>query len=638
MKMLRFSLFAAIILAGSAASALTPLSFQTEVAFPNLTFTNPILLLEAPDNSNRIFVLERAGRIKVFPNSQSVMPAQVTTYLDITDRVTIVRDFALNGFDFHPDFATNGEIYVHYNWKNGADQSDLDYGAARISRFTAANPADNTISAATEEILHQHQKPKLAGVANPLQDHNGGTITFGPDGMLYVVFGDGGTDPRLSNMDPLAADPLGNAQNTESLLGKIIRIDVTGTPDPGLDYRIPTDNPFYVTGPAGATTRKEIWAYGFRNPWRVAFDPVTGDLIAVDVGAKAREEIDFVEAGKNYGWRLLEGTLCFPSPPAPAVCDTTGLTPPIIEHEWSNGEFRSLTGGYFYHGQSATQLTGRFLYGDYVWGGVWAMSWDGATASSVKIASTSQLIAGFGTDRSGEVYLLGYNSGQIFRFKADPAIYPTAAPDSLSATELVALNGQLVATDADSVSSYQIVNAPSFGSVNLTAATGDFVYTSVNLTGTTADSFTFKALDADGNESNIAAISVSVAATNDPATVGASPAGTLLAADTSFTIGAASLAVSDPDSPDAAVLIKISTAPAHGVIELSGLPVSQFTLEDVLAGLVTYHFTGIRSTDTQDSFGFTAEDESATATPPALYAITVEPTVAKVPHWQSLED
>lgn len=606
------------------APALTPMSFLTEAAFPNLTFTQPILLLEAPDNSNRIFVLERAGIIKVFPNSDTVTPAQVSIYLNITDRVSTVRDFALNGFDFHPDFATNGEIYVHYNWRNGTDETDLDYGSARISRFTAANPADNTINAGTEEILHQHRKTKLPTVAKPLQDHNGGTIAFGPDGMLYVVFGDGGSDPTKLNTDPEGQDPLGNAQNTENFLGKIIRIDVDSPTDPGLGYRIPTDNPFFTTPVAGQNTLKEIWAYGLRNPWRFSFDNVTGNLFAVDVGAKTMEEINLIEPGKNYGWRLMEGTTCFPSPPAPAICDQTGLTPPILEHTWTNGEFRSLTGGYTYRGTGATQLDGLFIYGDYVWGGIWGMAWDGTTATSTKLLDTSLLIAGFGQDRAGEVYVLGYTNGKAYRLRANPAIYPTASPATEAATETVALNGTLMATDGGTIASYMIVTPPALGTLNLTAATGAYVYTANNLAAPATDSFRFKAIDNDGNESNIATVTFNIQAANDiPAIIG-SRSGFLPLGDDFLALGGESLDATDPDSSASDVIFEITTAPTHGTILVEGSPVTSFTAAELQASMVQYQFTGSRAASGSDSFVVTARNQGEAASAPSTFNITIE--------------
>ncbi len=624
-RMLGLALFC---LAATAAADITPDTFQIEEPFPALTFAHPIQMLEAPDGSNRIFVLERAGRIKVFPKSGSVTPAEVALYLDISARVATQRDFALNSFAFHPDFAANGEVYIHYNWNNGLGVDDLDYGSGRISRIVAANPADNAISSAAmdEEVLYQHRKPKVPELTFPLQDHNGGTIAFGPDGMLYIAFGDGGsTSPQLyANTNPLSFDPLGNAQNTENNLGAIIRIDVDGAPDPGLNYRIPTDNPFYSGGPAGALTRKEIWAYGLRNPWRMAFDNATGDLLAVDVGAKSAEEINLILPGQNYGWRLMEGNSCVPSPPAPDPCVTTGLTPPLVEHIWTTGLYRSLTGGYSYHGSAATQLDGRFIYADYVDGGIFAMKRDGSAATTLRLLDTAHLIAGFGQDQSGEVYILSYSAtGRIWRLKADPAVYPSASPATENATEIVALNGQLVATDVGGVTSYEIVGQPASGTLNLAVATGAYTYTPNNLAANTVDTFTFRALDAQSNESNLATITINIAAANDAPAIAGTLAATLPGGDTTLTITTTTLEGTDPDSPAASVVFRVGTAPAHGTINVSGTPATQFTRADLAASLVTYAFTGNSNVTSGDAFALTVEDESAVASAPSTVSITI---------------
>ncbi|MBI1291939.1 hypothetical protein GC173_11955 [bacterium] len=384
--------------------------------FPNVSFTAPVLMLEAPGDSDRLYVFERAGRVKYFLRSN---PTQVFTYLDISAQVASYHDLALNGAAFHPDFQNNGELYLHYNWSKGlgnpAGRTDPEYGTARISRFTASSAAATTIDPSTEEILHSHPKPYLfisrRNQNEILGDHNGGSIEFGPDGMMYIAFGDGGSHYDFVNTDPDGQDPLRQGQNPANVFGSILRIDVTGEPDSGKLYAVPPDNPFVAGGPV-ENTLPEIWAYGFRNPWRIAFDP-GGRLICVDVGMKSREEIDHVLPGQNYGWSVMEGDLCLrPGEP----CNPEDFTAPIIVFPWTNEEFRSLTGGYTYTGTREPSLNGKFLFADAVMGGVYAMEYDGGTATAERLVpqSAPTRFAGFGRDSSGEVYLLDYFTGGVF--------------------------------------------------------------------------------------------------------------------------------------------------------------------------------------------------------------------------------
>jgi len=385
--------------------------------FSDLSFNFPVLMLEAPGQPDRLYVFERAGRVKYFLKSS---PTQVFTYLDISASVATYRDFALNGAAFHPNFAENGELYIHYNWSKGlpnpGGRTDPDYGSARISRFVAESGA-TSIDAGTETILFQRRKPMVfVTIRNPdqnevLGDHNGGSIEFGPDGMLYIAFGDGGSHPDYVNTDPVGQDPLRLAQDPSNHFGSILRLDVTSTPDEGKLYAVPPDNPFVSGGPVVGTL-PEVWAYGFRNPWRFSFDP-QGRLLCVDVGMKAREEINHVVAGGNYGWSVLEGDLCLrPGEP----CDPSAFDAPIITFPWSDTEYRSLTGGYTYTSDRLPSLRGAFLFTDAVVGGIYAMEYDGTTAQAERLVppSSPTRSAGFGRDSEGEVYLLDYFTGGIY--------------------------------------------------------------------------------------------------------------------------------------------------------------------------------------------------------------------------------
>lgn len=368
-------------------------------AFPQLSFERPVLLIESPDTSGRLFVVEQRGRIRTFPKSADPTPASVTTFLDIAARVRSPLEGGgeleegLLGLAFDPDFATNGEFYTFSSPRTNPRRH-------RLSRFTVSPPNASSASAATEEVILE--------IPDPAANHNGGMIAFGPDGMLYAGIGDGGG----------AGDDSGagnNSQNTTLLLGKMIRIDVRSTPDPGLAYRIPPDNPFYNGGPAGTSTRREIWAYGLRNPWRWSFDAQTGALLAADVGQANWEEINVIRPGRNYGWRVMEGPDCY----NPNPCNRDGLTLPIAQYSHDFG--LSVTGGFVYYGSAVPALYGRYLYGDYVSGRIWSLTWnpdtDTATAP-VEVADLTGIELGaFGQDKAGEVYLLNLTNGQILELR-----------------------------------------------------------------------------------------------------------------------------------------------------------------------------------------------------------------------------
>lgn len=402
-----------------------PGAMQAVRVFPQLSFTGPVLLLESPDASNRLFVLQQNGQIRSFVRTTDPAPGAVSTFLNLGTAVRHPFDGSgggeegLLGLAFDPDFATNGHFYVYYTPRPDPRRS-------RISRFTANPPGSNSVSLSTERIILE--------IPQPASNHNGGMMAFGPDGMLYIGMGDGGG----------AGDNAGagnNAQNTTNLLGDMLRIDVRGTPDSGLNYRIPTDNPFFASGPAGTSTRKEIWAYGLRNPWRWSFDSQTGHLLLADVGQGAVEEVNIIERGKNYGWRIMEGNICYnPS----SGCNQTGLTLPIATYTHDFGN--SITGGFVYYGSEVPSLYGRFLYGDYGSGRVWALDYNRETGVATTPTEVADLpgnqLAGFGQDKTGEVYLLYIQSGAIYVLR--PTGGGGGTTQAVTTTPTVPIAGQSV--------------------------------------------------------------------------------------------------------------------------------------------------------------------------------------------------
>ncbi len=316
--------------------------------------------------------------IYVFENLKNVTTANI--FLDIRDRVLFGGEQGLLGFAFHPNFTENGYFYVDYTADNPR--------RTVIARYSVVQNNLNEADKNSEEVLLE--------VEQPYSNHNGGQIAFGPDGYLYIALGDGGS----------AGDPLGNGQNRSTLLGSILRIDVDST-SAGMNYGVPSDNPF-VDNTEGY--REEIYAYGLRNPWRFSFDPVTGWLWAGDVGQNRREEIDIIEKSKNYGWNIMEGSLCY-SPPE--NCDQTGLYLPIWDYSHDQGY--SITGGFVYRGSELTELIGSYIYGDYGSGRIWALSYDGVNDPvNTELLNTNLNIASFGVDGENEIYICAFD-GKIYK-------------------------------------------------------------------------------------------------------------------------------------------------------------------------------------------------------------------------------
>jgi glucose/arabinose dehydrogenase len=355
-------------------------TFVLEDAFPGVTFESPVDLQNAGDGTGRLFVVEQRGVIMaVTPLSASsadgntadagTRQEEVEVFLDIQDRVLFDEgERGLLGLAFHPDYENNGFFYVNYN----ADNPNRTV----ISRFSVREDDPGSADTGSELIILEFNQPSA--------NHKGGQLAFGPeDGFLYIAVGDGGA----------GGEP---AQDLTSLLGSILRIDVDN-PGDGKNYGIPPGNPFAGNG---SGFREEIFAYGFRNPWRFGFDDSNGRLFVGDVGQDSREEIDVVENGKNYGWDIMEGSLCF-NPPS--GCDMSGLEPPI--HEYGRDEGGTIIGGPVYRG-SIPELFGKLIYGDFLSGTIWALVYNGSSVTENReIVDTDDFtLSSFGRDEEGEIY------------------------------------------------------------------------------------------------------------------------------------------------------------------------------------------------------------------------------------------
>ncbi|MEO8268409.1 MAG: PQQ-dependent sugar dehydrogenase [Aureliella sp.] len=380
------------------------LNMHGELAFPQLKFSgwDPVddsgkvrkqRLLEltyAPDAPQRLYAIDQIGTVYTFENRPDATEANLL--LDIQEKVSQWSDSGANneqgllGLAMHPKFTENGLFFVCYTRR--------DDGTSVVSRYQVRK--DNPLEADPEsEVI-------LLELKQPFQNHNGGSIEFGPDGMLYIAFGDGG----------LANDPLDTAQDRSKWLGSILRIDVDGQQG-GKHYSIPADNPFVNTD----AMRPEIYAYGLRNPWRIAFDKTTGRLWAGDVGQELWEEVDIIEKGGNYGWSVREGSHPFGNRPNRE--DVSTPIAPVWEYDHDIG--KSITGGRVYRSQHIPELAGKYIYADYVSGAIWALTYDD---QSGKVTKNEQVIAGgipvlaFGQDASGEVYYMidSANGECIYRF------------------------------------------------------------------------------------------------------------------------------------------------------------------------------------------------------------------------------
>lgn len=340
--------------------------------------SRPTFLTDAGDNSGRLFLTEQPGRIRIIANDQLLDQP----FLDVTDRVLNAgNEQGLLSVAFSPDYATTRQFFIDYTRKPD--------GATIVARYNVSKDDPNVADPASAVTLMKIDQPQA--------NHNGGQLQFGPDGYLYIGMGDGGGGGDQHGT-------IGNGQDLNALLGKILRIDVRSTDR----YTVPASNPF----------GNEIWAYGLRNPWRFSFDRSTGDLYIADVGQNTYEEIDFQPAsdpgGENYGWRIMEGRHCYnPS----KGCDQTGLTLPVAEYSHDSG--CSVTGGYVYRGQKYPQWQGLYFFTDYCSGTIWSLQRDASGRwQMIRRLDSGLNISSFGQDQAGELYIIGHSDGTIYRLAA----------------------------------------------------------------------------------------------------------------------------------------------------------------------------------------------------------------------------
>jgi len=370
-------------------------------AFPSLTFTRPVAMLQRPDDNSRWYLLEQAGRILRFANDPNATEAGL--FVDLRDRVNSdANEAGLLSMAFHPDFDNNGQVFLYHQVsKPGTNDCCL----SQLVRYRSDDGGE-TLNPASAEVL-------LAFTA-PFENHFGGHLAFDQQGFLYLSIGDGGS----------AGDPGNRAQNTANLWGSVIRLDV----DSASPYAIPADNPF--AGEADFLCNSdpqrrdkeqaggncpELYAWGLRNPWRWSFDRDTGELWLADVGQSNWEEINILEKGGNFGWRIREGAHCF-NPPSD--CPTEGLIDPVAEI--AQPEFGSITGGYRYRGDGIPALTGRYVFGDFITGRLYSLIEldDGEWAVDPLADNTGLNISSFAEDQEGELYLL-HHGGGVFRLLDD---------------------------------------------------------------------------------------------------------------------------------------------------------------------------------------------------------------------------
>lgn len=336
------------------------------------------VFLTAPAGDPRLFIIEKDGRIRIFKNGALL----ATPFLDITGLTTKGTEQGLLGLAFAPDYANSGRFYVVYTAPGGGNG-----GNEIVARYQVSGNPDVANSASDTLIIFAH----------PETNHNGGNLVFGPDGFLYIGFGDGGTGGST-------------AQDGTTLLGHMLRIDVSGS-----DYTSPASNPFSASG----TIRHEIWAMGLRNPWRWSFDRSTGDLYIADVGENNYEEVDVQPAGsaggQNYGWPIMEGTHCLGG----GSCNQTGLTLPVLTYDHSDG--CAIAGGYVYRGSAVPAIQGHYFYSDNCSGFIRSFKWSGGTVSLQKEWDALNLgsVNSFGEDGNGELYVMT-SGGALYRF-AEPA-------------------------------------------------------------------------------------------------------------------------------------------------------------------------------------------------------------------------
>lgn len=381
------------------ARAQTPTLQLTEIA---TGLVDPICLAHAGDGSNRLFVCQQTGQVRVVDNG-----VLLPTPLVSPPSVLSGGERGLLGLAFHPDFAANGHFYVHYSVIDGTGDPTIDHFTT-IARYT--------VSAGNANVADPASRLTILTWPQDFSNHNGGQLAFGPDGYLYIGLGDGGS----------GGDPLDRAQSLDTLLGKILRIDVDGDDFPSdaeRNYAIPADNPLVETPVDDPATLGEIWHWGLRNPWRFSFDRCTGDLFIGDVGQGVWEEIDLDPAGGtggvNFGWNACEGLHPYGGSGAECATDAGGFEPPILEYGHSQfPDFAcSVTGGFRYQGSRHADLVGRYVFADYCNGYIWTAAESGGSWSFELGVNAPFNVTTFGEDQEGELYVTDYNGGVIYRIE-----------------------------------------------------------------------------------------------------------------------------------------------------------------------------------------------------------------------------
>lgn len=378
-------------------------NIQLQRAFPNLNFNEPVVMLQAPGDSRRWYVIEKGGKILWF-DATNEPTSSTTTYLDYSGVVDSRGEGGMLGMTFHPNFTNNGQVYISYT-------------AQGVGSFPLRSIISQLISADGNITLDPSTESRIITIDQPFINHNGGNIAFGPEGFLYIGLGDGGS----------GNDPNNDGQNPTTLLGSILRLDV----DSGSPYKPPDDNPFVRGG-----GRQEIYAYGLRNPWRWSFDRTTGELWLADVGQSAREEVNLIQNGGNYGWRCYEGTRFNTSVDTSSCPPKSAVTFPIAEYDRSEGN--SVTGGFVYRGSQIPALDGVYLFGDFGSGTLWGLFPAANNQYSRKaLLNTGLNIVSFGQDNEGEHYVVDFK-GALYRIIADPNASQTGGPaNTLSQTGCV---------------------------------------------------------------------------------------------------------------------------------------------------------------------------------------------------------
>jgi len=360
----------------SPAPSASPVAISLQVAASGLSV--PLDLEQPNDGSGRLFVVEQRGTIKIVQNG-ALLPQP---FLDVSNKVIFQGEMGLLGLTFHPAFQANGKFYVNYVRNAGRQFQSV------IAEYQVSGADPNQANPSSERIL------LIVDQANNFPNHKAGQLAFGADGFLYFGLGDGGGE----------GDPLRHGQNTQTLLGKMMRIDVNSA-GATTQYAIPSDNPFAAGGGL-----PEIYAIGFRNPWRFSFDRSSGRLFVADVGQDSFEEIDIVTKGGNYGWNTMEGDHCFN--PA-SNCNMAGLTLPIVEIPHPEGE--AVIGGFLYHGTGLAGMQGRYIFGD-LNGQIWSLTENPPnTFTRTLILKPGFNISSFGQDSAGELYVVDISGGRVLK-------------------------------------------------------------------------------------------------------------------------------------------------------------------------------------------------------------------------------